>query len=79
MPPIPENAGRVSFVPFNTAGWDTSYNSYLSATAPDGLDARGIKPIFFSLINGFYLEVESDGTILSLLPGDNAPVYFEMT
>ncbi len=79
MPPIPETAGRVSFVPFNTAGWDTSYNSYLSATAPDGLDARGIKPIFFSLINGFYLEVESDGTILSLLPGDNAPVYFEMT
>ena len=78
MPPIPETAGRVSFVPFNTAGWDTSYNSYLSATAPEGAQARGINPVFFSLIDGFYLELDPDGTILSLVPGVSAPVYFQM-
>ena len=78
MPSIPETAGRVSFVPFNTAGYDSSYNSYLSATAPDGVDPRGINPVFFSLIDGFYLQLEPDGTILSLVPGVSAPVYFQM-
>ena len=42
--------GSFAFVPYNSAGWDTSVNSYLSAIAPEGEDGRGDKPIYIEFL-----------------------------
>ena len=44
--PVSALSGTFAFVPYNSAGWDTSINSYLSATAPAGEEGRGNKPIY---------------------------------
>ena len=42
------SSGNLAFVPYNSAGWSTSVNSYLSATALSGT-GRGIRPIYLEL------------------------------
>jgi hypothetical protein len=49
--PVPDSlTGTFAFVPYNSAGWDTTVNSYLSATAPAGEDGRGNKPIYIEFL-----------------------------
>ena len=75
IPRDAELAGRLTFVPFNTAGWDSSINSYLSATAPLSADARGVKPIYIEVFGGYYIEVDASNGLLSL-SGSNNPLFF---
>ena len=75
IPRDAELAGRLTFVPFNTAGWDSSINSYLSATAPAGTDGRGVKPIYIEIFGGYYIEVDASNGLLSL-SGSNNPLFF---
>ncbi len=50
LPVSDDFTGTFAFVPYNSAGWDTSVNSYLSATAPEGEDGRGDKPIYIEFL-----------------------------
>ena len=50
LPVSDDFTGTFAFVPYNSAGWDTSINSYLSATAPAGEDGRGNKPIYIEFL-----------------------------
>jgi hypothetical protein len=50
LPTSDDLEGTFAFVPYNSAGWDTSVNSYLSATAPEGDDGRGNKPIYIEFL-----------------------------
>lgn len=50
LPVSDDLVGSFAFVPYNSAGWDTSVNSYLSATAPEGVDGRGDKPIYIEFL-----------------------------
>ena len=50
LPITNDLVGSFAFVPYNSAGWDTSVNSYLSATAPEGVDGRGDKPIYIEFL-----------------------------
>ncbi len=54
--------GKMTFIPFNTAGHDTSINSVLSADAPDVNAAvqnnyRGIEPTYIELLNGAFVQL----------------------
>lgn len=50
LPMSDDLVGSFAFVPYNSAGWDTSVNSYLSAIAPEGEDGRGDKPIYIEFL-----------------------------
>ena len=76
LPTDLEAAGRLTFIPFNTAGYDSSINSYLSAYAPGGVEARGIKPIYIEMASGFYIQLDSAGNQLLSLSGVNNPLFF---
>ena len=76
LPTDLEAAGRLTFIPFNTAGYDSSINSYLSASAPGGVEARGIKPIYIEMASGFYIQLDSAGNQLLSLSGVNNPLFF---
>ena len=50
--------GSITFVPYNTAGYYSSFQSYLSADAPSGADAKGNPTTFLEYPIGFYVQVD---------------------
>ena len=71
--------GSITFVPYNTAGYYSSWQSYLSADAPDGVDPKGIQTTFLRYPEGFFIQVDPlpidvNKTILSVAgtPGNAA-------
>jgi len=53
-----KNKGSITFVPYNTAGYYSSSQSYLSADAPAGVDAKGNPTTFLEYPIGFYVQVD---------------------
>lgn len=53
-----ERKGLITFVPYNTAGYFSSANSYLSADAPAGSDGKGNPSTFLVYPNAFFIQVE---------------------
>ena len=64
--------GKITFVPYNTAGWYTSWESYLSADAPASAgDGKGIRSTFLKFPVGYLIQVDplplaNNKTLLSL-------------
>ena len=73
--------GSITFVPYNTAGYYSSWQSYLSADAPDGVDPKGIQTTFLRYPEGFFIQVDPlpidvNKTILSVAGTPNNAALF---
>ncbi len=73
--------GNITFVPYNTAGYYSSWQSYLSADAPAGVDAKGNPTTFLRYPQGFFIQVEPlpidiNKTILSVAGTPNNAALF---
>ncbi len=73
--------GNITFVPYNTAGYYSSWQSYLSADAPAGVDAKGNPTTFLRYPQGCFIQVDPlpidiNKTILSVAGAPNNAAVF---
>ena len=76
-----DQKGSITFVPYNTAGYYSSWQSYLSADAPDGVDPKGIQTTFLKYPEGFLIQVDPlpidvNKTVLSVAGTPNDAALF---